>query len=83
MAWEQQKTILYPRTTKLAENKPELKSLMVGNEANVKNDLDGAVTKAQKGIRTWQLMPAWIGEDPDHMPPLPIFSTIEIPGIYT
>lgn len=56
---------------------------MVGNEANVKNDLDGAVTEAQKGIRTWQLMPAWIGEDPDHMPPLPIFSTIEIPGIYT
>ncbi|XP_073758330.1 uncharacterized protein [Callorhinus ursinus] len=41
VAWEQQNSILYPRTTKLAENKPDLESLMVGNEANVKNDLDG------------------------------------------
>lgn len=41
---------------------------MFGNETNVKNDLDRAVTEDQKGIRTWQLMPTCIGENPDHMP---------------
>ncbi|XP_043411238.1 uncharacterized protein LOC122468571 [Prionailurus bengalensis] len=30
--WEQQNNILYRRTTRLAENKPDLKSFMVGNE---------------------------------------------------
>ncbi|XP_078301267.1 uncharacterized protein LOC132691544 [Panthera onca] len=37
--WEQQNNILYPRTTRLAENKPDLKSFMVGNEANVEKNV--------------------------------------------
>jgi hypothetical protein len=47
---EQQNNTWYPRTHKLAESKPDLKSLMPGSEESVRRDLDGVVTEDQIGI---------------------------------